>query len=333
MHLERPAVDGGQRAVGVGAVVERVVVDPHARRRPDRDVVVRGVPVAGGRVGRVPDREAVVGVGDRQVPQDHVVGVADPQARADDPGVVTHADERDVRADVLERLRRLHGGGGDAGVLERAARPHSAPGPGRVEVGDVVGHPERPAAVGDGHLGGEGVARGGVERGDGAGHVDDAGDDVAPGIGLAAAGSAGEGVAQLLPGVHDVHLGRRGIGPAGGPGGDRRPAVRDRGALVRGPAVTEREHLPAQVHGGGRGSGVGGARREQECSRGQGDDEGATSSHETSLSPTKGEKPVSPPCHRISGKRNPCLGLRRCRHDLAHPQLDDRLRERVDPGP
>ena len=144
VHLERPAVDDVEARRRVLAVVERVVVDPHARRRPHREVVVRRVPVAAGVVG-IPLREAVVRVREREVAHDHVVGVADAQRCARDARVVADADERHVRADVLQRQLRLERGRGDPGLLERPGRVDA-----RSEGGDVVVHGERRAGAGDG---------------------------------------------------------------------------------------------------------------------------------------------------------------------------------------
>lgn len=93
---------GGVRMRGVG---EAVVVDPDMGGAAQADGVVGGVPVAGGAVGRVPLREAVPDVGERQVADDHVVGVLHHEAAAGDArSGAGHAYERG-RAGTVNTMR------------------------------------------------------------------------------------------------------------------------------------------------------------------------------------------------------------------------------------
>ena len=214
VHLERTPVHDIEARRRVLAVIEGAVVDPYARRGPDRQVVVRGVPVAA-RIVCVPLREAVIGVRERQVAHDHVVRISNPKRAARDAGVRSHADEGHIGADVLQRELRLQGGGGDTGVFEGAAGVDA-----RTERGDVGVHRERNACAGHRHTRGDVVARepravGLDPRVDGAADVHDARHLVVAGIRLRAAGAAGERVTQLLPCVHDIHLGRGGRSSSG----------------------------------------------------------------------------------------------------------------------
>ena len=113
--------------VRVPAVAELVVVHPDVRRADQVDVVVLGVPVPVRAVQGIPLREAVVRVGEPQVPQDHVVA-GDPQRQPVQRGPVAEADDRGVRADVEHHLRGLVGLRPCPRLFQRPRRLDLAPG-------------------------------------------------------------------------------------------------------------------------------------------------------------------------------------------------------------
>jgi hypothetical protein len=91
------------------------VIHPDVRRADQVEVVVLGVPVPVGGVEGIPLREAVVGVGEVQVPQDDVVP-GDAQGEPVQGGLAAEADDRGVRADVEP----------DGGTLPQVAGSYAA---------------------------------------------------------------------------------------------------------------------------------------------------------------------------------------------------------------
>ena len=130
MDDERAAEVDRLSAVGMLAVVERVVINPHVGGAGERDVVVRGVPVAERAVGGIPLREAVEGILERDVPDDHVLNVVDAHVRVDDARIGSEADQRRIAREVDANPVLLLRVRGDAGRLERTAR-NAGPSPGR----------------------------------------------------------------------------------------------------------------------------------------------------------------------------------------------------------